>query len=657
MDQNTLYYQKPKNNVLGDISNIAASARDVSGGNSSRLKEARLSFSRLTGSNIDPLKSDTDGETKTNVPILNSYDSLEEKSTPLKKRKRVYSVAILRHTKPKKENKSNEHELAINSEMQREPNDYYHAPSPSLDFQQPNHFTKMLNTDIPASSLGKITNEDKLYLDSTSTKTFRIDDGTIRILDNVKEEPVSSATENEYIDNVSSDTFAERDSIMDSSRSLTNMTWLRQLGDSDTLNSNQQQPLISGTHFPQIFQPMVQHHQRPPYSYSALIQFAISSSSTGRMTLREIYQWIEDNFPFFRTAKPGWKNSIRHNLSLHKMFIRQPPMGPGKSAFWTLQPGTVVRLPSKRNLNFHNENTELSTSVERTSQVYNLPNRRSGSTKTIGHQTKRPFLLPRPTINPALMHMPVVWDANTGTYAMMQTIPNNSIPMAFGTNAMVYKPQLNPSVVRIAPKMNFNQQTDVRDSMSSSQRWPSHGILQPGQLAVDSGFETDNSGGLNLFDYANASETKSNNLCPDIPGSLLGIKEEAEGTLTVSTPVKSSSMTPSKGISATSTPGKLFSELDFLSPIRGVTNLRTPKTGFSPLQKYLLSPSRDTAHHKSPMLGSLREFGLPGFTPKKDGDMNVSVHNQSFGEIFGDMNISLDMAAAAADISWSAFNA
>jgi len=37
----------------------------------------------------------------------------------------------------------------------------------------------------------------------------------------------------------------------------------------------------------------------------ALIQFAINSSMTGKMTLRQIYQWIEEKFPYFRTAKPG----------------------------------------------------------------------------------------------------------------------------------------------------------------------------------------------------------------------------------------------------------------------------------------------------------------------------------------------------------------
>lgn len=40
----------------------------------------------------------------------------------------------------------------------------------------------------------------------------------------------------------------------------------------------------------------------------AMIQFAINSGKNRRMTLKEIYTWIEDHFPYYRqVAKPGWK--------------------------------------------------------------------------------------------------------------------------------------------------------------------------------------------------------------------------------------------------------------------------------------------------------------------------------------------------------------
>ncbi|CAL8242172.1 unnamed protein product [Merluccius merluccius] len=77
---------------------------------------------------------------------------------------------------------------------------------------------------------------------------------------------------------------------------------------------------------------------RPPYSYMAMIQFAINSRTSRRMTLKDIYTWIEDHFPFFRQqTKPGWKNSIRHNLSLHDMFTRETSPD-GKVSHWTIRP-------------------------------------------------------------------------------------------------------------------------------------------------------------------------------------------------------------------------------------------------------------------------------------------------------------------------------
>ncbi|XP_028254882.1 forkhead box protein M1 [Parambassis ranga] len=84
----------------------------------------------------------------------------------------------------------------------------------------------------------------------------------------------------------------------------------------------------------------VQHltAERPPYSYMAMIQFAINSRKSRRMTLKEIYTWIEEHFPYYReVAKPGWKNSVRHNLSLHDMFVRETSPD-DKISLWTIRP-------------------------------------------------------------------------------------------------------------------------------------------------------------------------------------------------------------------------------------------------------------------------------------------------------------------------------
>ncbi|KAI9099775.1 hypothetical protein DFS34DRAFT_615960 [Phlyctochytrium arcticum] len=77
---------------------------------------------------------------------------------------------------------------------------------------------------------------------------------------------------------------------------------------------------------------------KPPYSYATLITYAIQTSSDKRLTLNDIYNWILENYPFFRTAGCGWKNSIRHNLSLNKAFSRvpRPANEPGKGSYWTI---------------------------------------------------------------------------------------------------------------------------------------------------------------------------------------------------------------------------------------------------------------------------------------------------------------------------------
>ncbi|CAK1546768.1 unnamed protein product [Leptosia nina] len=72
---------------------------------------------------------------------------------------------------------------------------------------------------------------------------------------------------------------------------------------------------------------------RPPFTYASLIRQAIIESPDKQLTLNEIYNWFQTTFCYFRRNAATWKNAVRHNLSLHKCFMRVENV---KGAVWTV---------------------------------------------------------------------------------------------------------------------------------------------------------------------------------------------------------------------------------------------------------------------------------------------------------------------------------
>jgi len=138
---------------------------------------------------------------------------------------------------------------------------------------------------------------------------------------------------------------------------------------------------------------LARSYEKPSQSYIGLIAEAILSSPEKKLVLSDIYSYILTRYPYFRTKGSGWRNSIRHNLSLNDCFIKAGRSPNGKGHFWTICPmyyedflhgdyrrrraGKVIKLdlkPAERILSdshhryfaFFSEQAKSSTPVQRT---------------------------------------------------------------------------------------------------------------------------------------------------------------------------------------------------------------------------------------------------------------------------------------------------
>ena len=81
---------------------------------------------------------------------------------------------------------------------------------------------------------------------------------------------------------------------------------------------------------------------KPSHSYIELIAKAIMSAPGGRILLGDIYSYIQDNFPYYQQAKPAWRNSIRHNLSVNECFMKNGRARNGRGFYWSIHPACMA---------------------------------------------------------------------------------------------------------------------------------------------------------------------------------------------------------------------------------------------------------------------------------------------------------------------------
>ncbi|XP_036920628.1 forkhead box protein M1 isoform X2 [Sturnira hondurensis] len=188
--------------------------------------------------------------------------------------------------------------------------------------------------------------------------------------------------------------------------------------------------------------------ERPPYSYMAMIQFAINSTERKRMTLKDIYTWIEDHFPYFKhMAKPGWKNSIRHNLSLHDMFVRETSAN-GKVSFWTIHPSANRYLTLDQVFKPLDPGSPQSPEHLESQKRPNPELRRNVTIKTelpLGARRKMKPLLPRVSSYLVPIQFPV------NQPLVLQ--PSVKVPLPLAASLMSSELARHSKRVRIAPKV------------------------------------------------------------------------------------------------------------------------------------------------------------------------------------------------------------
>lgn len=89
--------------------------------------------------------------------------------------------------------------------------------------------------------------------------------------------------------------------------------------------------------------------ERPSPSFACIIGQAILAASAGGLSLDHIYRYVETVYPYFTPGEPAWRNSVRHNLSIHKMFETIPRTEehpPGKGGIWVISEDERCHWPA-----------------------------------------------------------------------------------------------------------------------------------------------------------------------------------------------------------------------------------------------------------------------------------------------------------------------
>uniref|UniRef100_A0A0K0FQR5 DOMINA protein (inferred by orthology to a D. melanogaster protein) n=1 Tax=Strongyloides venezuelensis TaxID=75913 RepID=A0A0K0FQR5_STRVS len=78
---------------------------------------------------------------------------------------------------------------------------------------------------------------------------------------------------------------------------------------------------------------------KPQLPYAAFVTLILNNLNTYAISVSEVYDGIIFLFPHFETAYEGWRNSIRHNLSMSKLYEKveaKVQIGSRKACMWSM---------------------------------------------------------------------------------------------------------------------------------------------------------------------------------------------------------------------------------------------------------------------------------------------------------------------------------
>ncbi|XP_069037860.1 forkhead box protein M1-like [Lepisosteus oculatus] len=425
--------------------------------------------------------------------------------------------------------------------------------------------------------------------------------------------------------------------------SLTNINWLGRFSCAGMI-PEQKKKVTTRTKF--VKPPKCPLVKRPPHSYSELIKLALNSTPGKRLTLQQIYAWVEEHFPYYKNyANPGWKNSIRHSLSIRDIFIRETE-GNGRSSFWTVkaQPEPSI-FPSLESSNIG----VPSVSVGKKGAVKKMQ-------PLLPHGIV-PCLVPVPVfINPSALcqvapHEP---PHSTQTVTAQRAIaPKISITISAHTAFSPQVPDISQALREPIITNSRNKCTQQRLHQKRKQKLQplkDPGLLsqdQPG-FANDSGLDSENNVSLEpkvdseIFATSPFKTPKKKNmecLATSTPG--------ADPALFLRSVPLPGGETPTKSLDS------LLGDSFFKSP--GGESLEYESLGFTPLAENARSSLEGNNSEKD-----LSEFAFLGLTPIKatmaSEEPGLDHKNEGLARVFADFTLpDIDEDTDLATISWAAF--